>query len=44
LNEEVRRRFYRKWKKSKQKAFSKYSQKAKDNKDLIDGKLNKFMK
>jgi len=44
LAEEVKRRFYKSWYRSKKKAFTKYSKKYVDNKSEIDAELAKIKK
>jgi large subunit ribosomal protein L3e len=44
LSEEVRRRFYKQWYRSKKKAFTKYSKKFVENKAEIDSKIAKIKK
>jgi large subunit ribosomal protein L3e len=44
LSEDVRRRFYKAWYRSKKKAFTKYAKKFVENKSEIDAKLAKIKK
>jgi large subunit ribosomal protein L3e len=44
LSDECKRRFYKNWYRSKKKAFTKYAKKYTDNKDAIDGDLNRLKK
>jgi len=44
LSDDVRRRFYKNWYRSKKKAFKKYHQRAKDDEDLVSEKLKKIKK
>jgi large subunit ribosomal protein L3e len=44
LSDEVKRRFYKNWYRSKKKAFTKYSKRASENKDVIAEQLNKIKK
>jgi large subunit ribosomal protein L3e len=44
LSEEVKRRFYKNWYKSKKKAFTKYSKKYSDNKVAIENDLARLKK
>jgi len=44
LNEEVKRRFYKRWYKSKKKAFTHYAQKVAENKQDMTEQLNKIKK
>jgi large subunit ribosomal protein L3e len=44
LSEEVKRRFYKNWCKSKKKAFTKYSKKYDDGKKDIQSQLEKMKK
>jgi large subunit ribosomal protein L3e len=44
LSDEVRRRFYKKWYKSKKKAFTKYAKKHSENKDLTEKEVARLKK
>merc|ERR1740115_374094 len=44
LNDEVKRRYYKNWYKSKKKAFTKYVKKYADGQKDIDAELEKIMK
>lgn len=44
LSEDVKRRFYKNWCKSKKKAFTNYSKKAEDGKKDIQAQLEKMKK
>jgi len=44
LNEECKRRFYKKWYRSKKKAFTKYAKRNSENKDNIDKELARMKK
>jgi len=44
LSDEVKRRFYKNWYRSKKKAFTKYAKKMSENKALIEKELNRIKK
>jgi len=44
LSEECRRRFYKNWYRSKKKAFTKYSKKTSEHKDIVERELGKIKK
>jgi len=44
LSDEVKRRFYKNWYRSKKKAFTKYAKKNSENKDSIEKELNRIKK
>jgi large subunit ribosomal protein L3e len=44
LSDEARRRFYKKWYRSKKKAFTKYAKNATENKESVEKELNKIKK
>jgi len=44
LSDEVKRRFYKNWYRSKKKAFTKYSKKSAEHKDQIDRELTRIKK
>jgi large subunit ribosomal protein L3e len=44
LSEECRRRFYRNWYTSKQKAFTKYAKKTSENKEIVQKELDRMKK
>jgi len=44
LSEEVKRRFYKNWYRSKKKAFTRYSKKSSEQKELVDKQLERIKK
>jgi len=44
LSEECKRRFYRRWYMSKQKAFTKYAKKTSENKEIVQKELDRMKK
>jgi len=44
LNEECKRRFYKKWYRSKQKAFTKYAKKSSESKETVTKELDRIKK
>jgi len=44
LSDECRRRFYKKWYRSKKKAYTKYAKNAAENKESVEKELNKIKK